>query len=145
MRPICALCSAAAGRLGREPMRGGFRQPCVEGGVPGSIHTPAGNRANAQTRGLVPRRGGSFSAIADFADIDRIIGWRSLSGQTPRATIGNAAGLGAFTDDFRRPCRRGRFVPSRIDRQPAMPSAVGIGLRLEASRRAGPRKTNTQR
>lgn len=146
MRPIWALCSAAAGRLGREPMRCGFRQPCVEGDVPGSIHTPVDKCANAQTRGLVPRRGDSLSAIADFADIDRIVGWRPLSGQSPRAATGNAARLGAFTNDFKRLCRRGRFVPSRIGRrQPAMASAVGIGPRLKASRRAGPRKTNTQR
>ena len=123
----------------------GRPQPFIEGATPGSMDTPVDSCRNAQIHDLVPRRENFFSAIAGLVAIDGIVGWRPLNRHGVGALTADGGQLGTFIDDFNRLCRAGRSVPRIGRRQPAMALAVGIGPRLEASRRAGPHKTNTQR
>jgi hypothetical protein len=121
-------------------------QPCIEGAAPRSSNTPVDSCYNAQAHDFVPGRENLFSAIAGLVDIDGIIRWRPLSGHRARAVIANGGPSGKVINDFNRLCRAGRSVPRRTGRrQAATASAARTGPRLKACRRAGPRKTNTQR
>lgn len=127
-------------------MPDGDLQPVGEVGSAKSAHTPAGSCHNVQAHDFVPGHDNSFRTIVGLVDVDGIIGWRPLNVRGVRSLAANGGPLGTFINDFNWLCRAGRPVPSRQGRrQVAMALAVGIGPRLNASRRAGPRKTNAQR